>query len=161
MTIYNLYLFDRDGTLLFYHEWIRTKYTSMSKGEEAKLLYGMLFSLKSFSAKLSPADMKTGFMSYKTSIYRLSLYETASSLKFVVNTDNESSQQEVMLRIMICNIEHLLQIRDLMCSLYSNVYVEFATKSPMSVPGEMVTSNLFRTKVDQFIKSSSLYKNTE
>ena len=101
MTIYNLYLFDRDGTLLFYHEWIRTKYTSMSKEEEAKLLYGMLFSLKSFSAKLSPADMKTGFMSYKTSIYRLSLYETASSLKFVVNTDNESSQQEVILRIMI------------------------------------------------------------
>jgi len=145
MTIYNLYLFDRDGTLLFYHEWIRRKYTSMSKEEEAKLLYGMLFSLKSFSAKLSPVDQKTGFMSYKTSVYRLSLYETASSLKFVVNTDNESSQQE---------------IRDLMDSLYSNVYVEFAAKSPMFVPGEMVTSNLFRTKVDQFIKGSSLYQIT-
>jgi len=145
MTIYNLYLFDRDGTLLFYHEWIRRKYTSMSKEEEAKLLYGMLFSLKSFSAKLSPVDQKTGFMSYKTSVYRLSLYETASSLKFVVNTDNESSQQE---------------IRDLMDSLYSNVYVEFAAKSPMFVPGEMVTSNLFRTKVDQFIKGSSLYNST-
>ena len=36
----------------------------MSKEEEAKLLYGMLFSLKSFSAKLSPVDMKTGFTSY-------------------------------------------------------------------------------------------------
>lgn len=143
MTIYNLYLFDRDGTLLFYHEWVRRKHTSMSKEEEAKLLYGMLFSLKSFSAKLSPVDMKSGFTSYKTSVYRLSLYETASSLKFVVNTDNESSQQE---------------IRDLMSSLYSNVYVEFAAKSPMFVPGEMITSNLFRTKVDQLIKSSSLYK---
>jgi len=143
MTIYNLYLFDRDGTLLFYHEWVRRKHTSMSKEEEAKLLYGMLFSLKSFSAKLSPVDMKSGFTSYKTSVYRLSLYETASSLKFVVNTDNESSQQE---------------IRDLMSSLYSTVYVEFAAKSPMFVPGEMITSNLFRTKVDQLIKTSSLYK---
>ena len=49
--------------------------------------------------KLSPTDMKTGFMSYKTSVYRLSLYETASSLKFVVNTDNEASQQEVFMDI--------------------------------------------------------------
>ena len=68
----------------------------MSKEEEAKLLYGMLFSLKSFSAKLSPVDMKQGFTSYKTNVYRLSLYETPSSLKFVLNTDNEASQQEVI-----------------------------------------------------------------
>ena len=47
-----------------------------------------------------------------------------------------------------------------MDSLYYNVYVEFAAKSPMFVPGEMVTSNLFRTKVDQFIKGSSLYNST-
>ena len=38
--------------------------------EEAKLLYGMLFSMKSFVAKLSPNDMKQGFLSYVTSAYR-------------------------------------------------------------------------------------------
>ena len=54
----------------------------MSKEEEAKLLYGMLFSLKSFSAKLSPVDMKQGFSSYKTNVYRLSLFETPSSKCF-------------------------------------------------------------------------------
>ena len=33
--------------------------------EEAKLLYGMIFSLKSFVNKLSPTDLKEGFLSYK------------------------------------------------------------------------------------------------
>lgn len=143
MTIYNLYVFDRNGSLLFYHEWIRRKHTSMSKEEEAKLLYGMLFSLKSFSAKLSPVDMKQGFTSYKTNVYRLSLYETPSSLKFVLNTDNEASQQE---------------IRELLSGLYCQVYVEYASKSPMLVPGEIITSNLFRTKLDQYMRASSIFK---
>lgn len=143
MTIYNLYVFDRHGSLLFYHEWIRRKHTSMSKEEEAKLLYGMLFSLKSFSAKLSPLDMKQGFSSYKTNVYRLSLYETPSSLKFVLNTDNEASQQD---------------IRELLSGLYCQVYVEFASKSPMLVPGEIITSNLFRTKLDQYMRNSTLFK---
>jgi len=143
MTIYNLYVFDRNGSLLFYHEWVRRKHTSMSKEEEAKLLYGMLFSLKSFSAKLSPVDMKQGFTSYKTNLYRLSLYETPSSLKFVLNTDNEASQQE---------------IRELLSGLYCQVYVEFASKSPMLVPGEMITSNLFRTKLDQYMRASGIFR---
>ena len=130
----------------------------MSKEEEAKLLYGMLFSLKSFSAKLSPVDMKQGFTSYKTNVYRLSLYETPSSLKFVLNTDNEASQQEVRSHPSYLLFSQSFQIRELLSGLYCQVYVEFASKSPMLVPGDMITSNLFRTKLDQFMRASSIFR---
>ena len=132
----------------------------MSKEEEAKLLYGMLFSLKSFSAKLSPVDMKQGFTSYKTNVYRLSLYETPSSLKFVLNTDNEASQQEVRSHESYLLFSQSFQIRELLSGLYCQVYVEFASKSPMLVPGEMITSNLFRTKLDQYMRASSMFRQT-
>jgi len=143
MTIHNLYIFDRHGTLLFYHEWLRNKHTSMSKEEEAKLLYGMIFSLKSFVNKLSPTDLKEGFLSYKTSKYRLNFFETTSSIKFILNTDNESNQTE---------------IRELMSGIYTQIYVEYAAKSPMICQGEMITSNLFRNKLNQFVQASPLFK---
>ena len=50
------------------------------------------------------------------------------------------------------------QIRELLSGLYCQVYVEFASKSPMLVPGEMITSNLFRTKLDQFMRASSIFR---
>ncbi len=41
MTIYNFYIFDEKGTLLFYKEWLRKKHTSMDKEEVkfAKILF--------------------------------------------------------------------------------------------------------------------------
>lgn len=61
-------------------------------------MYGMLFSIKSFVAKISPLDPKRGFLCYKTNKYALHYYESLTGVKFILNTD-----------ITIKNVRDLLQ----------------------------------------------------
>uniref|UniRef100_A0A8C6T6C9 Trafficking protein particle complex subunit n=1 Tax=Neogobius melanostomus TaxID=47308 RepID=A0A8C6T6C9_9GOBI len=131
MTVHNLYIFDRNGNCLFYNEWNRKKQAGISKDEEYKLMYGMLFSIKSFVSK-----MKDGFLSFQTSKYRLHYYETPSGLKFVLNTD-----------LSVSNARETLQL------IYSSLYVEYVVKNPVLSLSQSLDSELFCSKLDAFIKA--------
>uniref|UniRef100_A0A8D0HNW4 Trafficking protein particle complex subunit n=1 Tax=Sphenodon punctatus TaxID=8508 RepID=A0A8D0HNW4_SPHPU len=72
--------------------------------QEYKLMYGMLFSIRSFVSKMSPLDMKEGFLAFQTSKYKLHYYETPTGIKVVMNTD-----------LGVGNI------RDVLHQIYSNV----------------------------------------
>ncbi|GFY62078.1 trafficking protein particle complex subunit 1 [Trichonephila inaurata madagascariensis] len=98
MTIYNLYIFNSAGSCIYYTEWHRKKQAGMSKEEEMKLMYGLIFALKSFVLKLLPVNWKEGFLNYRTSKYKLNLYGTR--LKFIMNTDvNAVNVCELLQRI--------------------------------------------------------------
>ncbi|XP_016977203.1 trafficking protein particle complex subunit 1 [Drosophila rhopaloa] len=140
MTIFNLYIFDKFGTLLHYAEWNRTKKSGITREEEAKLTYGMLFSIKSFVSKISPHDPREGFLYYKTNRYALHYLETPSGLKFVLNTDTTA-----------INVKELLQ------QMYAKVWVEFVVRDPLWTPGTVVTSELFQSKLDEFVRQSPIF----
>lgn len=136
MTVHNLYIFDRNGTCLYYSEWNRKKQAGISKEEECKLMYGMLFSIRSFVSKMTPLDMKDGFVAFQTSRYKLHYYETPTGIKLVMNTD---------LGVPNC--------RDTLQQIYSTLYVEYIVKNPLCVLGESLQSDLFNTKLDSYIRA--------
>ncbi|XP_071524197.1 trafficking protein particle complex subunit 1 isoform X2 [Panulirus ornatus] len=140
MTIYNLYLFDRDGQLLHYAEWTRKKESGMTREEEAKLMYGMIFSIKSFVTKVSPVDLREGYLTYSTNKYRLNLYETPSRLKFILNTDVNAQG-----------------IKELLHQIYTQVYVEYVVYNPLCHLNKPIESELFAAKLDEVVKQSPAY----
>ncbi|KAI9584299.1 trafficking protein particle complex subunit 1 [Glossina fuscipes] len=140
MKIFNLYIFDKFGTLMYYAEWNRTKKSGLTKEEEAKLTYGMLSSIKSFVRIMSPHDPKEGFLYYKTNKYALHYLETPSGLKFVLNTDVNA-----------------VNVRELLQQIYSKVWVEYVVRDPLWFPGTPVTSELFQNKLDELVKQSPIF----
>lgn len=140
MTVYNLYIFDRDGTCLYYGEWNRKKQSGITRDEEFKLMYGLLFSVKSFASRMSPTDQKDGFLNLRTNKYKLNFYETPSGLKFIMNTDL-----------------HVGNIRSILQQMYSNVYVEYVVKNPQCPLGQPPTSELFKHKMDEFVRGLPLF----
>ncbi|XP_025050140.1 trafficking protein particle complex subunit 1, partial [Alligator sinensis] len=99
-------------------------------------MFGMLFSIRSFVAKMSPVDMRDGFLCFQTSKYKLHYYETPTGLRFVLTTDLGVGSA-----------------RDALQHLYSNIYVGLGVKNPLCPLGEPVQSELFRSRLDAFVRA--------
>ena len=136
MTIYNLYVFDRSCQCLYYKEWVRQKQAGISKDEEFKLMYGMIYSLKSLLSRLSTTSAKDSFTRYSTSTYSLHFFETPTGLKFVLNTDKDS-----------------VGVREVLSNIYSKIYVEYVVRNPLCKPGAWINSELFTTQLDNYIQT--------
>ncbi|KAF8476125.1 Longin-like domain-containing protein [Kalaharituber pfeilii] len=110
----------------------------LSAQDDAKLIFGVVFSLRNMVRKLSTPD--DNFVSYRTNNYKLHYYETPTNLKFVMITDVKTNTLRVVLH-----------------QIYVNLYVEYVVKNPLSPAehpgGEGVACELFELGLESFVRT--------
>ncbi|KAH8749894.1 sybindin-like family protein [Diaporthe sp. PMI_573] len=104
---------------------------------DAKLIFGTVFSLRNMVRKLGGDD--DAFISYRTGQYRMHYYETPTNLRFVLLTDTAT-----------------MSMRNVLHQIYINLYVEYVVKNPLAPVehkgGAGITNELFEMGLDQFIR---------
>ncbi|XP_066371895.1 uncharacterized protein [Miscanthus floridulus] len=142
-----LYVFNRNGVCLLYREWHRPLRT-LDPTQDHKLMFGLLFSLRSFTAKIDPTTAEKGnlgvpllpgqgcsFYSFKTNTYKLNLMESPSGIKLILITHPRTGDQ-----------------RDSLKHIY-NLYVEYVVKNPLYAPGTPIKCELFNKHLDQYVRT--------
>lgn len=77
-----------------------------ASSDDAKLVFGTVFSLRNMVRKLGGDD--DAFISYRTGQYKLHFYETPANLRFVMLTDTGSAS-----------------MRNVLHQIYINLWVEY------------------------------------
>ena len=140
--VYNFYIFDRHGDCLFYKEWNRPTGTPESGNEgDQKLMFGLLFSLKHFVQNLSLRETPDPMQVLETRRTTLHIFETATGLRFVINTNKRVRNMQNSLR-----------------KIYHSLYVTHVKKNclhPAGVGepgGQKILSKQFEADLDAYIQ---------
>lgn len=141
--IYSFWLYDRHCECIYVRKWHEsTNQYSISAQDDAKLIFGVVFSLRNMVRRLRIDDQ---FLSFKTSAYKLHYYETPTNLKFVFLSD-----------------PHIESLRLALHQIYVSLYVEYVVKNPLSPiehpGGEGVGVELFNPALDGFVRSLDAFK---
>eukprot|EP00798_Chlamydomonas_sp_ICE-L_P000380 gene380-1774_t len=125
MVLYNIYIYDRSGSCIHYHEWYRPK---------SKQMFGLFWTLSNFCATMDPTaatklplgtPRKIGegsvFHSFTTNTYKLHFLETPSGVKIVLNTSRDIGD-----------------LQELMNQVYDDVFVQTVVKNPLYEPGKQL-----------------------
>ncbi|KAI5922162.1 Sybindin-like protein [Camillea tinctor] len=111
--------------------------TSARAADDAKLIFGAVFSLRNMVRKLGGDD--DAFISYRTGQYKLHYYETPTNLRFAMLTEPGA-----------------LSMRNVLHQIYINLWVEYVVKNPLAPTehkgGEGVRNEMFEMGLDKFIR---------
>ncbi|MCJ1247860.1 TRAPP subunit bet5 [Trapelia coarctata] len=126
MVVYAFYIFDRHASCIYKKKWLPTPTAAMpipntapqarvlSAEDDAKLVFGTVFSLRNMVRKLGGVD--DNFISYRTGHYKLHYYETPTNLKFVMVTDTKANNLRIVLH-----------------QIYVGLYVEYGMFAHLSL----------------------------
>lgn len=133
--------------------------TALPFDEEAKLVYGVILSLRNLIRKISgryglaiymPFDASFDgrhrdeqFVNYRTSAYKLHLYETASGYKFVMLGDSNGDSLRFILR-----------------QIYIGPFLEYVVRNPlvdMDSRERGIDNEYFRASVDRLVRGLSVF----
>ncbi|KAH9485433.1 Transport protein particle subunit bet5 [Psilocybe cubensis] len=109
--------------------------------EEAKLVYGVVISLRNMIRKLSGRDEQ--FVNYRTSAYKLHLFETITGFKFVMLSDPKTDSLRFVLR-----------------QIYVGPFLEYVVRNPlvkMDSREQGIDNEYFRASVDRLIRGLSVF----
>ncbi|EPT05044.1 hypothetical protein FOMPIDRAFT_1156590 [Fomitopsis schrenkii] len=110
--------------------------------EEAKLVYGVVLSLRNLVRKLSGKDEQ--FVNYTTSAYKLHLYETTSGYKFVMLSDPKADSLRFVLR-----------------QIYAGPFLEYVVRNPlmpMDSREQGIDNEFFRMSTDRMIRGLTVFE---
>lgn len=159
VTLFSLYMFNRQGEMLQYVEFHRPR-QPRNVADDAKMTFGLLFSLNSFVTKLNPlgvgsagsvaplaplsgpaataAPKRSVFQSFRTNTYKLHYLETPSGVQLALTTDPGAPD-----------------MRDALRHVYGSLYVELVTKSPLHTPGRPFVSDPFVVAVKRYLAAAA------
>jgi len=123
--------------------------TALAFDEEAKLVYGVIFSLRNMIKKLSKRDEQ--FTAYRTSSYKLHLYETPSLYKFVLLTDVRADN----------SVSSPSPVRFALRQIYAGPFLEYVVRNPltpMDSRTQGIDNEYFRASVDRLIRGLSFFQ---
>ncbi|KAF9270742.1 TRAPP complex subunit bet5 [Marasmius fiardii PR-910] len=115
-----------------------TTSTGLSFDEEAKLVYGVVLSLRNMIKKISGRDEQ--FVNYRTSAYKLHLFETISGYKLILLSD--PSADSVSLRLALRGI-------------YVGPFLEYVVRNPlvtMDSKTHGIDNEYFRSSIDRVMR---------
>jgi trafficking protein particle complex subunit 1 len=127
--------------------------------EEAKLVYGVIFSLKAMVQKLSGRSVfmcyiysinlltylcrDEAFVNYRTSSYKLHVLETITGYKFIMLTDPGADSMRSILR-----------------QIYTGPFLEYVVRNPLIAMDSRergVDNEHFRLATDKLVRSLTIF----